>query len=139
MKQSEYKWEEPSTLNLLIKGFTILILLSVIAFIIFFNILYPSSKYITIETPKDWDEYNPNTCSKAEKLLCIDYVIFIEDLKEYESAQDKIESPDMYRIYYLKNNSPNLKRYIENNWSNPSRYPHVNVLFKKKGAQWDQV
>jgi len=122
-----------------------------LGFFLYIMILYmqsPESKYITIETPKDWDKNNPNDCMKTgPDKICIDNIMFIEDTKDYEDSdykQQKYNKTDgktgsTYQMYYLKNNSPDMKRYIENNWSIPSRYPHEKVIFKKNGTQWDQV
>lgn len=122
-----------------------------IGLIIYMSILYmqsPESKYVTIETPKDWDKNNPNECMKTvNEKLCIDNIMFIEDTKDYEDADYQHQkynrldgkTGSTYKMYYLKNNSPDMKRYIENNWSIPSLYPHAKVIFKKKGDQWDPV
>ena len=83
----------------------------------------------------------------VKEKMCIDNIMFIEDTKDYEDADYQHQeynktdgkTGSTYKMYYLKNNSPDMKRYIENNWSIPSRYPHAKVIFKKKGDQWDPV
>jgi len=139
------EWQEPSSLDLFFKGSILLLLLGLVVFI---TAIYMTTEddYITIETPKDWDKYNPNVCKKvAIDNMCLDYLIFIEDTKDYEAAEEKIQKytnnddnlGNNYGVFYLKNNSPDLKRYIENNWTTPSRYPHSNVVFERNGNRWD--
>ena len=111
---------------------------------------YSNNNYITITTPTDWDKNKPALCPKEPTVYgeCLKYIIFIEDANTYPDAVIKInneagvysdELGNMCGVYYLKNSTPNMKRYIENNWSTPSRYPHENVVFKKKGDQWDST
>jgi hypothetical protein len=116
-------------------------------YIIFLYMQSSERKYITIKTPKDWDKNNPNDCMKTGPgKTCIDNIMFIEDKNDYEAADDQQQEYNKtdnkkgtYKMYYLKNNTPDMKRYIENNWSKPSRYPHVKVIFKRKGNRWDPV
>ena len=111
---------------------------------------YSNNNYIAIETPTDWNKHKPALCSEESLLYgeCLKYLMFIEDTSTYSDAVITInkeaginedELGNTCGIYYLKNSTPDMKRYIENNWSKPSRHPHVNVVFKKKGDQWDSV
>jgi len=148
MKPEKYltdKNPNPIAMPVQIVVFGVLLILSAILGIVYYVIMAytVNNKYTTIGTPHDWDKHKPECKGK-----CINYIMFIEKKGDYEFSQSKLNMytgntigglPLDCRIYYLKHPTPDIMRYIENNWSYPTTYPRIGSIFKRSEKEWIEV
>jgi len=128
-------------------GLFMLLLPVVIAGVFIFLLMTYVNKdpIVTIKHPRDWDKNKPVTCKKLMDTPCINYIMFIDTVKDSANALDQLiiesdrDDSGGERVYYLKNSNPDLLRYIENNWSTPTTYPNLNVIYKRRGKRWEPV